>query len=321
MRPNKAAILTLFCAISLLSYSQNELKKKFEKGEAYFLDSNYTKALPVFLSLLEADKENANLNYKVGVCYLSSALGHKKAIAHLEKASMDISEKYKESSYKERHAPVSAILYLGDAYHLNYRLDEAIVTYKRFLSYIDDSDKSTIHMVNRKIEVCNNAKEFLLAPVEFQIQNLGGSVNSAYADYSPVIAADQSVLIFTSRRSGSTGGKLDENGNFFEDIYICYKTDSGWAEAKNIGKPINTDGHEATIGTSVDGQQLFIYKDDNGDGNIYSTQLKGDEWSEPVKMTSNINSKYWEPSASLSADGNTFYFVSDTLNGFGGRDI
>jgi outer membrane protein OmpA-like peptidoglycan-associated protein len=66
---------------------------------------------------------------------------------------------------------------------------------------------------------------------------------------------------------------------------------------------------------------ILIYKDDNGDGNIYSTTLNGDKWSQPVKLNENINSIYWEPSAFISADGNTIYFSSNRPGGYGGRDL
>jgi outer membrane protein OmpA-like peptidoglycan-associated protein len=58
-----------------------------------------------------------------------------------------------------------------------------------------------------------------------------------------------------------------------------------------------------------------------GDGNIYSSKLDGDKWTTPVKLNSNINSPHWEPSAFLSADGKTLYFVSDRPGGHGGTDI
>ena len=61
--------------------------------------------------------------------------------------------------------------------------------------------------------------------------------------------------------------------------------------AENIGKSINTKSNEASIGMSVDGQQVFIYKDDNSDGNIYSTTLDGDEWSKPEKLNFNTLSE------------------------------
>ncbi|MGZ4118251.1 MAG: OmpA family protein, partial [Bacteroidia bacterium] len=153
------------------------------------------------------------------------------------------------------------------------------------------------------------------------IQNLGSAVNSPYGDYSPVLSADQSALFFTSRRPESTGSQKDDEGNYMEDIYMSEKTKSGWSQAKNIGAPVNTEWHEASVGISPDGQTILIYKDDNGDGNIYSTVLDGDTWSTPVKLNDNINSKYWEPSAFISADGKTLYFVSDKPGGFGGRDM
>jgi outer membrane protein OmpA-like peptidoglycan-associated protein len=58
-----------------------------------------------------------------------------------------------------------------------------------------------------------------------------------------------------------------------------------------------------------------------GDGNIYSTTLNGEKWSKPVKLNEHVNSKYWEPSACFSADGNTIYFTSNRPGGYGGRDL
>lgn len=158
-------------------------------------------------------------------------------------------------------------------------------------------------------------------PVRVKIENMGKAVNSPYGDYSPVLTADQSTMIFTSRRASSTGGKTYDGGRFFEDIYISRYINNEWSVAENIGAPINTEDNEASVGISPDGQEILIYKDDNGDGNIYSTTLNGDAWSAPVKLNSNINSKHWEPSAFISADGRAIYFSSNRPGGFGGRDI
>jgi outer membrane protein OmpA-like peptidoglycan-associated protein len=159
------------------------------------------------------------------------------------------------------------------------------------------------------------------APIAMEVKNIGKTINSEFPEYAPVISADESVLIFTSRRPNTTGGKIAEDGSFFEDIYISYNQNGEWTEPKSIGENINTPGHEATIGLSVDGQQLLIYKDDNGDGNIYYSKLDGDTWQAPIKLSDNINSKSWESHASISSDGNTLYFTSNRKGGYGGRDI
>jgi outer membrane protein OmpA-like peptidoglycan-associated protein len=150
---------------------------------------------------------------------------------------------------------------------------------------------------------------------------MGNGINSIYADYAPRLTADQNTMVYTSRRPENTGGKTYDGGQYFEDIYIATKRNGEWQKGVNIGSPINTVGNEAAIAISADGQELLIYKDDMGDGNIYSSHLEGDKWTVPVKLNSNINSKFWEPCAFLSADGSTLYFVSDRPGGYGGTDI
>jgi len=284
----------------------------------------YSAALPLLLSLYKEDTLNMNIAFKLGVCYLSSKRHRAEAIIYFNKAITAATNNYEGTSYKEKNAPLIAYKFLGDAYHLNYQFDRAIEVYGEFIDHMTknrNTDKILIDEANRKIEMCNNGKLLMANPVKVKIENLGNNVNSIYADYSPVLSADQSTLFFTSRREGSTGGMKDDEGNFFEDIYMSYKTKTGWSKAMNVGSPINTAGNEATVGLSPDGQTILIYKDDDGDGNIYSTSLNGDTWSKPIKLNENINSKYWEPSAFISADGSTLYFTSNRPGGYGGRDL
>jgi outer membrane protein OmpA-like peptidoglycan-associated protein/Tol biopolymer transport system component len=301
--------------------NNEDLNKLYTKAEDYFNSEKYAQALPLYLTIESMNYETANINFKIGICYLFTPDQKSKAISYLLTASKNVSENAKENSLKEKKAPLTVYYYLAQAYHVNYQFDKAIANYEKFKTLIVD-DKEMTRNVNRQIATCKNGKEFVSNPIKIGIKNLGPEINSKYADYSPVISADESTIIFTSRREGSTGAKTDENGNLFEDIYIAQKTDSvRWGNAVNIGPPINTDGHEATIGLSVDGQKLFIYKDDKGDGNIYFSELTGKNWSAPVKMNENINTPAWEPSASFSADGDYLYFTSNREGGWGGRDI
>jgi outer membrane protein OmpA-like peptidoglycan-associated protein/tetratricopeptide (TPR) repeat protein len=317
--------------LGLFAQNTDNFNSLFKEAEEYFpkekvinsaeLLETSKKALPLYLRLLKLEPNNYNVNYRIGRCYLNSRTETSKAIPYFEQAVNSTSNTYKEGP-NEKNAPIIAFVYLGDAYHLDYKFDKAIAAYEKFKTLAKDKIYSdTLKQVERKIEMNNTAKRLVELPVNFDIKNLGKNVNSAYADYSPVLSADESILIFTSRKPGSEGGKLDEEGNYYEDIYLATKADTSWSVAKAIGSPINTDGHDASIGMSADGQQILIYKDDSGDGNIYSTTLNGDKWSNPEKLNSNINTQYWEPSAFLAADGNTMFFVSDRPGGFGGRDI
>ena len=340
MKPIYSIIFATLLFTNSISAQDNnpQFEKEFDKAEKIFsaiydndkseslnrTKGGYAEARTIFLQLYKQDITNSNLAFKLGVCYQATRREGLQAINYFSKATFSVSDNYKGSSHKEKNAPLITYKFLGDAYHLNYQFDKAIASYQKYIILMSENkktDKTLLDETNRKIEMCKTGKLLVSTPVVIKIQNMGSTVNSAYADYSPVLSADQQTLFFTSRRPETKGGEKDEDGNYMEDIYMSTKTKTGWTKAENIGAPINTDFHDANVGISPDGQTVLIYKDDMGDGNIYSTSLDGDKWSTPIKLNDNINTKHWEPSAFISADGNTLYFISNKPGGFGGRDL
>lgn len=300
---------------------KGEFKKKFSDAEYHMLYENYSLALPIYLELLKSEPNNANINYKIGFCYLKSSIEKLKSIPFLEVAIKNADKDYMEFEPTEERAPLLAHFYLGTAYHLNYQFADAIKSYEKYLSLINKRSKEEVYKTENQIAMCKNGIDLMKNPTNVIITGIGDSINSKYPDYGALISVDESVMIYTSRREGSTGENLTLDGQFFEDIYIANKVNGVWGKGNSIGTNINTIGHEATIGLSADGQQLLIYKDDNGDGNIYLSHQSGTEWSKPELLGSDINTKAWEPSACFSSDGNTIFFVSDRKGGYGGRDI
>ncbi len=76
-----------------------------------------------------------------------------------------------------------------------------------------------------------------------------------------------------------------------------------------------------TSALNRDGTELYLYKSDNFDGNIYVSYYVNDSWSKITKLNRNINTKFFESHASVSHDGNTLYFTSNRDGGQGGLDI
>lgn len=113
-------------------------------------------------------------------------------------------------------------LYLGEAYHLSHKFDKAIEHLTLYRSTLRSSEKEKIREVDDLIQNCKNGIELVKTPVEVKIKNLGNVINSTFPDYMPALSADESMLIFTSRRDNSTGG-LKINNLYFEDIYISNK--------------------------------------------------------------------------------------------------
>lgn len=289
-----------------------EAKSNLDQGNKnYDLGQGmYTTALDYFLKAQAFNPNNAQLNYRIGRCYLAS-IQKTKAITYLEKAMA-----------LDPQIATDIKFLLAKAYHLNLEFDKAIQYYQEYKATCGPELLATQGPeIEKKIEECNVGKELVQKPARVFIDNLGSTVNSIYPEYAPLITADEATIFFTSRRDNTTGGKRDPNDlKYYEDVYFSDKAGSDWSTPKNPVKPLNGKKHDATVGLSPDGQTLLSYKGSNG-GDIYQCVLKGDVWSKPEKLPNTINTKMHESSATFSPDGRTMYFVSDREGGYGGGDI
>ena len=288
--------------------------KNIKKGDEICLQgpSFFKDALSYYLEADKFNSNNASLNYKIGKSYLYSKY-KLKSIPYLEKA-YSLNPKVDPQIH----------YFLGQAYHLNMQWDKAIEEFNTFLKNSTPNDKSDLFPdPNKHIQECIVGKKLEQNPIRVFIDNVGADVNSPYPDYGPVISADESVMMFTSRRPNTTGGQRDPyNNEFMEDIYISTNKTGKWGPAMNMGKPINTENHDANSGLSADGQKVLIYIGSNN-GDLFESELKGESWSKPDQMNKNINTPYHESSACYSPDGKSVYFVSDNPDngGFGDRDM
>lgn len=295
----------------------------FKQADNYFSYREYQNAIPLYDNILKTDKNNVKANFRLGLCYLNSITK--------EKASEYLNYAY---ALNPRFDPIFEY-YLGEGLKYVNKVGEAIPRYesirRKYLNINEDvkiindyiGSKDFILLLDQRIKECRFGIKYFTDPTNARVRNIGKIINSEFADYAPVISADESELIFTSRRRGNVGNTISrEDNKFYEDIYITEKKKGKWTAAKNISKSINTKSHEASIGLSPDGNTLYIYKDD-GNGDIYySEKNKKGEWSEPKKMGGGINgSSSHETSFTITKDGKTAYFASDRKGGFGGLDI
>lgn len=319
----KNKYLPIFLFISLLAiqnvYSSG--REYYKKAEYLLEVGNFKGALEIYQTLLQKNVNSANLNFKIGFCYLNMATQKSKSIPYFEFAIKNISSKYEIDDPKETKAPIEALFYLGQAYRVNYRFNDAKKVFMTLKKQIISDKKKYIPLIDHEIHYCDVAKKLIKTPVEMTVTNLGKEVNSKYTEHSPVISGDERTLIFTSKRKGVGGNEQTEDGRYYEDIFISTYKNGKFQKAEPISTNINTSGHEASIGLSFDGKKLLIYRNDNQDGNIYVSEKNQDGWSVPISMGANINSKYKETHASVSFDQNEIYFTSDRKGGYGGLDI
>ncbi|OFY35340.1 MAG: hypothetical protein A2W91_07910 [Bacteroidetes bacterium GWF2_38_335] len=334
MKISKFALLFLFALAVNFAYSQKDVEfnkdnfkndkagfkaamDQLEEGDKYFeyqTRGSFPLALEHYLPAQKFNPNSSKLNYKIGRCYEGS-IQKKKSLEYFKKA------------YELNPAVAPDIrYYLARGYHLNMEFDKAIAEYNAYKGSLAPKElQEKRKMIEKKVQECENGKKLIKDPQRVFIDNIGTTVNSEYPDYSPLISTDESMMIFTSRRADTYGGGRDESDQqFYEDIYVTYNIDGTWQVPKNMGKPLNTDRNDATVGLSPDGQQLFIFNGQEGGGNIMVCELKGTEWSKPDDGTLKkyINTDFHESSASFSFDGKTMYFTSSREDlSHGGHDI
>jgi len=288
---------------------------KAQKARHLFLNGDTKGALEIYLDVYKSNSHNAALNTRIGECYLALK-NYSKAKEYLEKA-------YSINPLEPRETA----FYLGQALHRLGEFDRAIQLFDEYIKDNNTKKEEVKDAINFKQQVIT-AKELMSKPKNVTISNMGELINSPYDDYGPSISADGKTLIFTTRRPNNKGGAVDINdGKFYEDIYIAEWDDekNSFGEAKPIQGRINTEYHDACLSISPDGKFIFVYKNIPGEtrsGDIYVSKLSSTgKWGSPEPLPKQINSSYFESSASLSADGNWLYFVSERRGGMGNGDI
>lgn len=315
-------LLLMFLTSNVLS-AQNTISNKDEKdmlqkAESFYFDDeqqNIPKALEYFEQLSNNKPNDPYYRLMEGICY--TYFRDKKDLA----LSILLEVKEKNPTFNEVN------FYLARAYSVNRDFQKAIETYQTYMADLNLSDEQKAK-ARQNIIYCQNAEKFMKDSLVVEIVNIGSPINTEFSEYVPVITSDETELIYTYRGDRSKGGLMDKTGKpdprgeYYEDVMITYKVGNKWLEPESIGDNINTNGHDASIALSVDGQQLFIYKSTKSDnGDIYMSYLDGESWTKPERLRGEVNTSAWEGSASLTSDGKKLYFSSNREGGFGDRDL
>jgi flagellar motor protein MotB len=324
---------TFLLLMSVISYSQKFVKvvksefktenesgfeeawNSIKEGDRFYKDGRgtYLEAREQYLFANKYNSENAELNYKIGVCYL---LTHDKfeAINYFKKAYLINNQVSTDIHYM-----------LARAYHMSTAFDRAIEEYNKYLSTLAPSDLAQENpVIQRMIQECENGKAFFSSPLRVVISNVGENINSQADDYNSIIGSGDSIMYFTSRRMHDEKSKRSAYDNkFFESIYLSEKIDAKWTRAVNLGPEVNTRNHNnAALYLSENGNRLYIYKGQKDAGDIFVSELKNGTWASPKSLSGGLNTKFRETSMSISPDQKTFYFVSSNPKvSLGGRDI
>lgn len=277
----------------------------FEKGMQ--LDSVYSKTylLPFSISLAGAGKFQQALNA------VNEFLSNPKLNEQSIKAG-----NYRRSTYEfavayEKQHPSNNYIFapqnMGDS------INSTALEY--FPSLTIDGNKM---IFNRRI---NNDEDFYesnrIDGKWSKAKPLEGKVNTNLNEGAQNISQDGQWLIFTGCNYPEGYGSCD--------LYISYRTKTGWSEAVNLGPTINTDFWESSPSLSPDKRDLYFASSRAGGfggRDIWVVhRLPNNKWSRPENLGEAVNTKGDESCPFMHADNQTLYFNSNGHTGYGMTDL
>jgi len=203
--------------------------------------------------------------------------------------------------YKPSELAFVAVQRLARPYVAARDWDSAVRVYER---YRDDFPDMTGRFASI-IAILESPDEHL------EIEQVGGGVNSAADELSPVVSADGMTMFFARECGECRGG---------EDIYVARNHNGVWGGVTKLGKPFNTPADEMPLAVSADSNRIAVfgnYADSNGRGDIYYVEKGPDGWSARKHYAEPVNTEHFEAGAMYTADGKAMLFVSDRPGGVG----
>jgi hypothetical protein len=293
----------ILLTISINVFSQAEV---LGDADSNFEDENYEVALKQYLKVYKKYKDDPKVNFRVGFCYLKTNYDKAKSLPYLLFA-----DSVKGSSFE------SIQFNLAQAYFYRHDFEKANNFAKKYLSLKSRNSEELI-VLDRFMEMCNNAKTLVTNPLKVTFVNMGENINSPQDDYIPFITEDETFIVFSSARKYN-----NEYQQFIRGIYISNKLDGIWQKAKSASSKINTDENAEAVGINKDGSLILAHVDRLSAPNeiFFSQKSKTGTYSELADIGKNINSKFGEAGASISQSGDTLFFSSDRPGGKGGFDI
>ena len=181
--------------------------------------------------------------------------------------------------------------FLGKAYHLNYQFKDAITAYENYVRYAGEKAPRKAETL-RQIETCIYGSNLLSNIKDITVISKTETDKSNFFRYFNLEAI---------------GGKILTVPDALKSKEDLKSTTPG---------VIHYPGNGTTIYFSSYGKNASNGKD------IYKAQVLPDgTFSEPVKLSGGVNTKYDEDFCFMHSDGRTLYFASKGHNSMGGYDV
>ena len=262
-------------------------------------DLLYSQAIFYYQKAQSFNPNNAELNYKIGSCMLFT---HNKenAFSYLKKAA-SLSD----------DLPNDFLFYKAMCLQLDSEFGKAIEQFELFRSSAKKKELELFEMLAKKyIKECNFSVDILSQNHRIWVDNI--SLNTEYDEWSPCLSADGDLLLFTSNRPNENSA--NDIGSYDQDIYYSNKKNRKFKSIFSLSE-LNSISDDVSGGLSYDGQRLLIFKEEDGNTDVYESELNGKYWGEVTrkmgKKARGGNTEKNETFASYDPPDIKVYYITD----------
>ncbi len=288
---------------------------KLKKADNYYVKIAYAEAIPLYSQLLGSSVDSPKMQAKLADCYFQigetvKSEEHYAQVASSNEASSDDIYKYAQS-LKENGKYTES-----DKWMMKFNTMQA-------------NDTRGKQFIEKKTYV----QSIEAQGAYFSIKHL--SVNTKHADFGGYQMKDGQVYFISNRKKRAAIKQIHTwNNKSFLDIFSADASENQELENVNFQpRKVNKKYHEGPLCFSNDSKWVYFTRnnmssgekrrDDQGIQNLklYKAEIDSEgNWMNEKELE--INSKeYSVGHPTLSADGETLYFVSDMPGGFGGADV
>jgi tetratricopeptide (TPR) repeat protein len=224
--------------------------------------------------------------------------------------------------------------YMGLVHYSYERYEQAVISFDNFFGMaemeMDGRYDTYIEEAESYSYWSRTLAKAYLNPVPFEPKSIQG-ISTEANEYLAYKTVDGSRMYFTrdvvKNEDNSSFYKHDLETRVAMMIESHREKDGTFGKGRRMQPPFNTGKNEGTFTLTADNKLLFYSitqqtKADYANCDIYFSEYKNGEWTEPQNAGSNVNTaSTWESQPSITPDGNYLYFASNRQGGYGGTDI
>ncbi|MCZ2443038.1 MAG: hypothetical protein LC101_04605 [Flavobacteriales bacterium] len=272
-------------------------EKKIQTG-----DKQFNPVLAYLLPAYKFNPFNELLNFRIGYCYFRMDK-KEEALSYFSNAS------YLESPHDPR-----LLLWLGICEYQEMLWENAYEHISEYLKNNNTGNKND-SLANVYLEKSRIGKIMASNPVNTRIEKMALNLNEEGDKTFPFLSADESILFYNLHTTDSNGKKI---------IKILYSQaiESKWDSPKLLPMDNYASLMFEAVNISNDNNKMLLRtKSKSGNWDLYESNYLAGKWSNPVLLSSYINTVDDEVYACYGPGDSSIFYISNRSGGLGGFDI